>query len=101
MLTGESKPVTKDIKKKVYGGTMLTKGTILVQVTKLSESSAVNQIMKLVESAQTAKAPIQGVADQIARYFVPAIVVLAIISWIVWFTIVYSDWGQEKLRIKG
>ena len=101
MLTGESRPVKKEIQDKVYGGTMLTKGTILVKVTKLAESSAVNQIMKLVESAQSAKAPIQKVADKISQYFVPVIVILAIISWTVWFTIIYSDWGQEKLNIQG
>ena len=63
MLTGESRPIQKQVQDKVYGGTMLTRGTILIKVTKLAESSAVNQIMKLVESAQSAKAPIQGVAD--------------------------------------
>jgi Cu+-exporting ATPase len=49
--------------------------------------------MKLVESAQSAKAPIQGVADKVARYFVPAIVILAAIAWIFWFSLIYSDWG--------
>ena len=50
--------------------------------------------MKLVESAQSAKAPIQGFADKIARFFVPTIVMLAVISWIIWFNIAYSDWGK-------
>lgn len=47
--------------------------------------------MKLVEDAQNSKAPIQSVADKISSYFVPAIVVLAILDWIVWFSLVYSD----------
>ena len=58
MLTGESKPVKKDFDNKVFGGTMLTRGSLLVKVDKLAENAAINQIMKLVESAQTAKAPI-------------------------------------------
>lgn len=51
MLTGESQPVPKDLKDNVYGGTLLTKGTILVRVTKTTENAAINQIMKLVEQA--------------------------------------------------
>lgn len=57
--------------------------------------------MKLVESAQSAKAPIQGIADKIARYFVPAIVILAVISWSVWFSLAYSNWGEETLWLGG
>jgi Cu2+-exporting ATPase len=53
MLTGESKPVKKTIDSKVYGGTMLTIGSIIVKVTKLGDNSAINQIMKLVENAQS------------------------------------------------
>ena len=97
MLTGESKPVSKEVSSKVYGGTMLMRGVILVKVDRLAELSAINQIMKLVESAQSAKAPIQGVADKIARYFVPMIVLLSTLSWIFWFFLAYSDYGKENL----
>ena len=58
MLTGEAVPVNKDVSSKVYGGTMLIRGVLLVKVDRLAELSAINQIMKLVESAQSAKAPI-------------------------------------------
>ena len=51
MLTGESLPVSKNIKSKVYGGTMVTVGSFIIKVQKLSENSAINQIMKLVENA--------------------------------------------------
>ena len=57
--------------------------------------------MKLVESAQSAKAPIQGFADKIAKYFVPTIVLLAVISWIFWFSLAYSDYGKEQLWLGG
>ena len=51
MLTGESKPVSKNLESKVFGGTMLTRGSLLVKVDRLAENAAINQIMKLVESA--------------------------------------------------
>ena len=57
--------------------------------------------MKLVESAQSAKAPIQGFADKIARYFVPTIVLLACLAWLCWFNIAYSEWGENKLWLDG
>jgi len=49
MLTGESKPVPKQLDSKVFGGTMLTRGALLIKVDRLSENAAINQIMKLVE----------------------------------------------------
>jgi len=55
--------------------------------------------MKLVESAQQAKAPIKEVADKIAKYFVPIIVLLSILAWIFWFSYAYSDTGKEELYI--
>ena len=91
MLTGESKPIMKNISQKVFGGTLLTRGGILVKVDKLADSAAINQIMRLVEAAQTAKAPIQSAADTMAKYFVPTIVLLAILTWIFWFSVVYND----------
>ena len=51
MLTGESKPIHKDLKEKVFGGTILTQGNIIVKVTKTAENSSINQIIKLVENA--------------------------------------------------
>ena len=85
--------MNKQVDSKVFGGTMLNRGVILVKVDKLAELSAINQIMKLVESAQSAKAPIQGYADKISSFFVPTIVGLAVIAWIIWFSIAYSDWS--------
>ena len=51
MLTGESKPVPKQLSSKVFGGTMLTRGALLIKVDRLAENAAINQIMKLVEQA--------------------------------------------------
>lgn len=58
MLTGEARPIIKEIGSKVFGGSTLLQGNIIVKVTKTSENSSINQIIKLVENAQNAKAPI-------------------------------------------
>jgi P-type Cu+ transporter len=90
MLTGESRPISKDIGSSVYGGSTLIQGNIIVKVTKTAENSSINQIIKLVENAQNSKAPIQGLADTIAKYFVPCIILLSVITWIIWFSYAYS-----------
>ena len=97
MLTGESRPQHKEVGSKVYGGTLLFRGGIIIKVEKLAENAAINQIMKLVETAQSAKAPIQGVADKIARYFVPIIVLLAVLDWVFWFSYTYSKLGIRTI----
>lgn len=58
MLTGESRPIIKEIGCKVYGGSILIQGNIIMKVTKTAENSSINQIIKLVENAQNARAPI-------------------------------------------
>jgi Cu+-exporting ATPase len=70
-------------------------------VTKTADNSSINQIIKLVEGAQNAKAPIQGLADKIAKYFVPFIILLSIITWIVWFAYSYSRAGIEHIMLNG
>ena len=67
-----------------------------MKIEKLSEDATFNQIMKLVENAQNSKAPIQGFADKISSIFVPTIIILACLDWIVWFSVVYSD--QDILK---
>lgn len=94
MLTGESLPQIKDVGKRVFGGSILTQGTIIFEVKKLAEDATFNQIMKMVEDAQNTKAPIQGFADKISKYFVPIIVTLAVIDWIIWMSIMFSKVGD-------
>lgn len=66
MLTGESRAVPKDIGSKIFGGSILIQGNIIMKVSKTSENSSLNQIIKLVENAQNSRAPIQGLADRIS-----------------------------------
>lgn len=85
MLTGESIPVEKNIGDKVLGGTMNKTGAFSFEARKVGKETALAQIVKLVEDAQTSKAPIQKLADQISAIFVPVVLVIAAITFIVWW----------------
>lgn len=99
MLTGESRPVVKEIGSKVFGGTILKEGSLIMKVKKTSEDATFNQIMSLVENAQSTKAPIQAYADKIASVFVPMIVFLSFLTLIVWLSVVYSDSEEHFNRV--
>lgn len=88
MLTGESMPVTKVIEDEVVGATINLNGLIEVSVTTKEEESVLASIIKAVEDAQGTKAPIQRMADKIASYFVPIVVGIAVLTFIVWITLV-------------
>ncbi|KAG2573883.1 hypothetical protein PVAP13_7KG284600 [Panicum virgatum] len=85
MITGESRPVAKRKGDTVIGGTVNENGVLHVRATFVGSESALAQIVRLVESAQMAKAPVQKFADQISRVFVPLVIVLSVLTWLVWF----------------
>jgi Cu+-exporting ATPase len=85
MLTGESIPVEKKIGDEVFGATISKEGTFKFRATKVGKETTLAQIIKLVEEAQTQKAPIQRIADKIVNWFVPIVVVIALISFVVWY----------------
>ncbi|KAJ3680512.1 hypothetical protein LUZ60_016790 [Juncus effusus] len=85
MITGESRPVAKRKGDKVIGGTVNENGVLHVRVTHVGSESALSQIVRLVESAQMAKAPVQKFADRISKFFVPLVIALAFITWLAWF----------------
>ncbi|KNZ74550.1 Putative copper-transporting ATPase 3 [Termitomyces sp. J132] len=95
-ITGEAVPVLKQIGDTVIGGTVNCLGTFDMIVTRAGKDTALSQIVRLVEEAQTSKAPIQAFADRVAGYFVPAVVSLAIITFIGW-TIVTHVVHEESL----
>ncbi|MDU9319721.1 heavy metal translocating P-type ATPase [Staphylococcus pseudintermedius] len=88
MLTGESMPVEKNIGDTVTGSTINQTNFIKLQVTHVGEDLVLNQIIKVVEEAQNDKPQIQRLADKISNIFVPTVVVLALLSFIVWFFVV-------------
>jgi len=85
MLTGESLPVSKAVGDKLIGATLNKQGLLHFQATAVGRQTALAQIVKLVEQAQGSKAPIQRVVDQVSGYFVPAVIGLAVLTFIVWY----------------
>ncbi|WVQ63898.1 uncharacterized protein L199_002054 [Kwoniella botswanensis] len=87
MVTGEAVPVAKKVGDQVIGGTVNGLGTVTFRVTRAGADTALSQIVKLVEDAQTSKAPIQQFADRVAGIFVPIVITLSLITFIAWMTI--------------
>lgn len=88
MLTGESIPVDKKAGDLVIGATINKNGRLKVKATKVGKETALAQIIKVVEEAQGSKAPIQRVADVISGIFVPIVVGIAVVSFLVWYFLV-------------
>src|SRR5438067_5130396 len=90
MITGEPMPVGKKIGDAVIGATVNTTGSVTFRALRVGKDSALGQIVQLVEDAQSSKAPIQRLADQVAGVFVPIVIALAITAFVAWF-----DFGPE------
>ena len=84
LLTGESLPVDKKTGDEVIGATLNKEGRLKFEATKVGRETALAQIVRLVEEAQGSKAPIQALADKIAAVFVPAIIVIAVLTFAIW-----------------
>lgn len=87
MITGESVPVSKKKDSKVIGATLNKNGLLKVKATKIGSDTLLAQIIKLVEEAQGSKAPIQRLADKVSGVFVPAVIFIAITSFLFWYLI--------------
>ncbi len=98
MLTGESIPVEKSVDDEVVGATLNTNSTITMRTTKVGKDTALASIVKIVEDAQGVKAPIQRMADVISSYFVPIVIVIAIVTFLIWYFFV-SDGNFEAALI--
>jgi Cu+-exporting ATPase len=85
MITGESLPIEKQIGDNVIGGTVNKTGSFEFVATKIGSETALAQIIRLIEEAQGSKAPIQNFADKISAWFVPAVIGIAIVTFLVWY----------------
>lgn len=90
MVTGESMPVTKEVGAKVIGGTMNQSGALVIEARKVGRDTMLSQIVQLVAEAQRSRAPIQRLADQVSGWFVPAVIVVAVLAFVAW-----GIWGPE------
>lgn len=86
MVTGESMPVQKGVDDPVIGSTINQAGTFQFEAQKVGADTMLSQIVELVKKAQTSHAPIQKLTDRIAQVFVPAVLIIAIVTFVVWFS---------------
>jgi Cu+-exporting ATPase len=94
MLTGESIPVPKAVGDRVIGGTINRTGALRYSAASLGEASVLAQIVRLMRDAQGSRAPIQALADRISGVFVPVVVSLAVLTFVVWFVSVHGTGGS-------
>ena len=96
MITGESMPVEKAPGVKVVGGTVNQTGSFIMRAEKLGSETLLAQIVHMVAQAQRSRAPIQSLADKVSGYFVPAVLLIAVLTFIGW-----SVWGPEPRFAHG
>ena len=85
MITGESIPVSKKPGDEVIGATINKTGTFRFRATKVGKDTALSSIIRLVQDAQSSKVPIQRIVDRVSAYFTPAVMILAVVGFVVWY----------------
>ncbi len=97
LITGESLPVSRGEGEKVTGGSVNLEGLIVVATTAIGAETTLSRIVRMVENAQAAKAPIQKLVDKVSAVFVPAVLVIALITFLAW-GLVNGNWEQALLN---
>jgi len=99
MLTGESLPVAKGVGDLATGGTLNQSGAVILKATRTGENTTLAQIVKLVEAAQTRKAPIQRLADVVAGYFTYGVIAIAALTFVFWYFAGTHLWPELALAV--
>ena len=97
MVTGESMPVTKKIGDKVIGSTMNSNGTFMFKAEKVGSDTMLSQIVELVKKAQNSHAPIQNLTDKVSEIFVPVVLILSILTFLVWYVFLGATIAQALI----
>lgn len=97
MVTGESLPVSKKTGDEVIGSTINMDGLLIFRATKVGKDTALAQIVELVKKAQTSHAPIQNLTDRLSSIFVPAVLIAAIVTFVIWFVFLGAPAVQAML----
>jgi len=98
MISGEPIPVTKEPGDEVIGATINSTGSFRFQATRVGSDTALAQIIRLVEEAQGSKAPIQRLADVVSSYFVPAVIGIAVLTFLYWYFLGHAGFSGALLR---
>ncbi|EKN0887306.1 Ag(+)-translocating P-type ATPase SilP [Salmonella enterica] len=96
MVTGESMPVTKTENDRVIGGTINQTGSLIMQAEKVGDETMLSRIVQMVADAQRSRAPIQRMADSVSGWFVPLVILIAVVAFVVW-----AVWGPEPRVAHG
>ncbi len=99
VVTGESFPIGKTVGDEVIGATVNQEGFIKFQATKVGKETLLYQIIQMVEEAQATRAPIQNLVDKVSEYFVPAVIVMSVITFVVWYFIYAFPFRAGLLRM--
>lgn len=97
MITGESMPVTKKVGDDVVGSTINGDGAIQFRATKVGKDTMLSQIVEMVKKAQTSHAPIQNLTDKISGFFVPTVLIIAIATFVIWYSFLGATLVQAML----
>lgn len=97
MITGESMPVTKKVGDDVVGSTINGDGAIQFRATKIGKDTMLSQIVEMVKKAQTSHAPIQNLTDKISGFFVPTVLIIAIATFVIWYSFLGATFVQAML----
>jgi Cu+-exporting ATPase len=97
LITGESQPVAKEVGHAVTGGAVNAEGLLIVRTTAVGAETTLARIIRMVESAQAAKAPIQRIVDRVSAVFVPVVLALALATWAAW-AVLTGSWEQALVN---